>query len=117
MSSFPAMAVEMSWVTSKACQRLLLLNAVTAKVRLTNKSHKNDLPDFLYIYVQLAWRIFSRSVQENFSRHQQSFFTLPMLEKFSGTFCSGALSHLTRTASGKSLRGSHSKKGRLLKNQ
>ncbi len=50
MSSSPAMAVEMSWVTSKACQRLLLLNAVTAKVRLMNKSHRNRFPDFLYIW-------------------------------------------------------------------
>ncbi len=36
-------------VTSKACQLLILLNAVTANVRLTNKSHKSHLPDFLYI--------------------------------------------------------------------
>ncbi len=38
------------YYNTKACQRLLLLNAVTAKVRLTNKSHKKHLPDFLYIW-------------------------------------------------------------------
>jgi len=36
MSSSPAMAREMLWVTSKVCQCLLALNAVTAQVRLAN---------------------------------------------------------------------------------
>ena len=43
---------------------LLLLNAVTAKVRLTNNSVKTISRIFVYlireIYVQLTWRIFSR---------------------------------------------------------
>jgi hypothetical protein len=37
-------------VSFKACQRLLLLNAVTAKMRLTNNLHYNHLADFLYIW-------------------------------------------------------------------
>jgi hypothetical protein len=45
---FPAMAAVVSWFTSKACQRFLLLNAVTAKVRLTN-NHLKPTPGFSYI--------------------------------------------------------------------
>ncbi len=48
----------------KACQRLLVLNAVTAQVRLMNKSHKTISRIFCVFdpgdYVQLAWRIFCR---------------------------------------------------------
>jgi hypothetical protein len=36
------MAREMSWVTSKACQRLLGPNAVTAQVRLANNGIKGS---------------------------------------------------------------------------
>jgi hypothetical protein len=53
---------------SKACQHLLLLNAVTAQVRLTNKSHKTISRIFCIFdpgdYVQLAWRIFCRPLQK-----------------------------------------------------
>ncbi len=52
---------------SEAFQRLLLLNAVIAKVRLTNKSHKTISRIFCIVgpgdYVQLAWRILSRPLQ------------------------------------------------------
>ncbi len=48
----------------KACQRLLVLNAVTAQVRMMNKSHKTISRIFCIFgpgdYVQLAWRIFCR---------------------------------------------------------
>ncbi len=54
-------------VTSKASQRLLLLNSVTATVRLTNNSVKTISRIFVYLIreidKQLAWRIFSRSLQ------------------------------------------------------
>ncbi len=40
LSSSPAMAREVSWVTSKARQRLLVLKAVTAQVRLANNAIK-----------------------------------------------------------------------------
>ncbi len=64
MSSSPAIAREMSWVTSKACQRLLGQNAVTAQVRLAKYDikgspgfsifvpgdlHANNLGDFLAV--------------------------------------------------------------------
>jgi hypothetical protein len=43
MSSSPAvLAVEMSWVASKACQCLLLVNAVTAQDRLANNVTKGS---------------------------------------------------------------------------
>jgi hypothetical protein len=64
MSSSPAMALEKSWVTSKACQRLLEPNAVTAQFRLAKYDikgspgfsifvpgdlHTNNLGDFLAV--------------------------------------------------------------------
>jgi hypothetical protein len=64
MSSSPAMAREMSWVTSKACRCLLGPNAVTAQVRLAKyvikgspgfsifvpgNLHTNNLGDFLAV--------------------------------------------------------------------
>jgi hypothetical protein len=60
MSSSPAMAREMSWVTSKACQRFLDPNAVTAQLRLAKyvikgsifvpgDLHTNNLGDFLAV--------------------------------------------------------------------
>ena len=42
MLSSPAMAREMLWVTSKACQHLLGPNAVTAQVRLANNGIKGS---------------------------------------------------------------------------
>jgi hypothetical protein len=45
----------------------IALNAVTAQIRLTNKSVKTISRIFVYlireIYIQLAWRIFSRPQQ------------------------------------------------------
>jgi hypothetical protein len=64
MSSSPAMAREMLWVTSKACQRLLDPNAVTAQLTLAKyvikgspgfsifvpgDLHTNNLGDFLAV--------------------------------------------------------------------
>jgi hypothetical protein len=46
--SSPAMAAVESWVTSKACQRLLGPIAVTAQARLTN-NHLKPTPGFSYI--------------------------------------------------------------------
>ncbi len=71
MSSSPAMAREMSWVTSKECQRLLDANAVTAQLRLAKYGikgspgfsifvpgdlHANNLGDFLAVRYSIIIR-------------------------------------------------------------